>query len=220
MARSDSHGEPVACPTWQDVLLWFRSHRVPKGLRIFVPRHLEPQAKGRYEAVAQMIDFRRDMQPYLRTAEGNIIKSKDEMALHLASRYGVSLRTIWNWHARFRKAGYGGLANEARSDKGVSRSFDRNPRAQYFVEEKYLGKRFSMVSTHKELIRAWPDLCSNPAICPPSHTTVRRYLNSLPRLVVALAREGPRRFKRLCGDQYERIAAQVAAFVGRGRSIN
>jgi hypothetical protein len=205
------------CPSWQDVLFYFQSHRGRRGPRVIVPAHLESQAKKRFEVVAPLLDFDRHSRPLPRTQEGITIRSKNEMVSHLAKTHGFSQATIWRWHGRFRSGGYAALANEMRSDSGISRRFDNNLRVRSFVEEKYLGSRLSIASTHRELVRAWPALCPNSVISPPGRTTIRDYLNSLPRPVVVLARHGRGEFRRLCGDQYGRLVSSVRAFAGSTR---
>jgi hypothetical protein len=77
--------------------------------------------------------------------------------------------------------------------KASRASFKKYPVAAEFAQNKFLNEQLSVELTHDALRREWPNLY-NHGSQPPSYTTLRVYLNSLPRAVRVMAREGEKAF--------------------------
>ena len=165
----------------------------------FSPRQ-NAQAVRRLEAVAPLVDFSsrsKRSRPTFRTVSGVAVRSMGSLAAYLADQHQVSVRTLWNWYAQYRRLGYAGLVDRVRSDKGKSRFLESHPAVRAYVENKYLGERLSMRLVYQALVR---DLRSLEAACtrPPSYSAVRTYLQQLPKPLVILSREGKRQFQERC----------------------
>jgi putative transposase len=139
-----------------------------------------------------MLDFKNGTAAAI-TVGGKTISNLDDLAAYLAAQRGVSARTMWDWYTRFRKHGFAALADRLRSDKGKSRFFSKYPVAAEFAQNKFLNEQLSVELTHDALRREWPNLY-NHGSQPPSYTTLRVYLNSLPRALRVMAREGEKAF--------------------------
>ncbi len=96
----------------------------------------------------------------------------NSLAGYLADQHHISVRTLWNWYAQYRKSGYAGLVDRVRSDKGQSRFLAAHPAVRAYVENKYLGERLSIRLVYRALLR---DLRSLEPECtrPPSYSAVR-----------------------------------------------
>ena len=125
------------------------------------------------------------------------MRSMNSLANYLADQHRVSLRTLWNWYARYRQFGYAGLIDRVRSDKGKSRVLEAHPAIRAFVENKYLRERLSIRLVCQALLR---DLRKVDPACtrPPSYSAVRSYLKQLPKPLLILSREGKRQFQERC----------------------
>ena len=158
------------------------------------------QAVKRLEAIAPLLDFSgrtKRSRPTFRTVGGIAVRSINSLASYLADQHQVSLRTLWNWYAQYRRLGYAGLVDRVRSDKGKSRFFKSHPAVRAYVESKYLGERLSIRLVYQALLR---DLRTLDPTCtrPPSYSAVRTYLQQLPKPLVILSREGKRQFQERC----------------------
>jgi putative transposase len=119
------------------------------------------------------------------------------LADYLADQHHVSPRTLWNWYIQYRKRGYAGLVDRARSDKGKSRFFRTHPALRAFVENKYLRERLSIRLVYEALLRDMPT-AERGCRKPPSYSAVRCYLTKLPKPLLILSREGKRQFQERC----------------------
>ena len=160
------------------------------------------QAMKRLEAIAPLVEFSRRSsskrsRPTFRTSGGVAVKNMGSLANYLAEQNQVSSRTLWHWYTRYRKHGYTGLVDRIRADKGKSRFLEAHPAIRAYVENKYLRERLSVQLVYQALLR---DLTSIDLDCAraPSYSTVRAYLQQLPKPLVILSREGKREFQERC----------------------
>jgi putative transposase len=166
---------------------------------------LNPEAKAVAEArlavIQPLLDYidsptcRPSFAP-LQLADGTAITSSDLLARYLAETRicngkQVSRATLWAWAKAYRQDGLFGLAPAIRSDKGQSRWFARNPRAAQLVAAVYLAPFASAQSAYDSLQRECSLLNLQPQELP-SYSTVRAYLDTIPRPISVLAREGER----------------------------
>jgi putative transposase len=129
---------------------------------------------------------------------------RSEIAEQVASATGLSVRTIWSRLKRFKS---GTLVPKMRSDKGKSRFFEGHKAAQILIESKYCSERLSMRLAYEALVREWP--CMSYEGEPPSYSTVRSHLLSLPNPLKILAREGERPFNEKCAPHIRRDYTQI-----------
>ncbi len=112
------------------------------------------------------------------TPTGGEISTITELVRHRACLAHISERTVWRWYRRFLQAGYAGLLDRPRSDKGVSRAFNRRDDAVAFVLTSALdGHTVSWI--RRQLAQLWPRLYGTNSRIPSFETTrelVRRML--------------------------------------------
>ncbi|MDP9263463.1 MAG: DDE-type integrase/transposase/recombinase [Acidobacteriota bacterium] len=158
------------------------------------------QAQSRLEVIAPLIDYahhRKRERKEFHTLGGRAVKNLTSLAEYVAEQHHLSPRTLWKWYSRYRKFGYAGLADRPRADKGRSRFLAAHPAARAFVETKYLRERLSIRLVHQAVLREWARLADRDEK-PPSYSTVRAYLEALPKPLVILSRRGERQFKERC----------------------
>src|SRR5664280_2180458 len=168
--------------------------------RLNFSREQNAQALQRLEAIAPLVEFSsrsRRSRPTFRTIGGVSVRSMSSLVGYLADQHHLSVRTLWNWYAQYRKLGYAGLVDRVRSDKGKSRFLKAHPAVRAYLENKYLGERLSIRLVYRALLR---DLRSLEPACtrPPSYSAVRSYLQQLPKPLLILSREGERQFQERC----------------------
>ena len=158
------------------------------------------QAMKRLEAIAPLLEFSnrsRRSRPTFRTVGGLAVRNMNSLADYLADQHQISVRTLWNWYAQYKKLGYAGLIDRVRSDKGKSRFFEAHPGIRTFIENKYLRERLSVRLVYQALLHDWRSL--EPGYSrPPSYSAVRSYLSRLPNPLLILSREGKRQFQERC----------------------
>jgi transposase InsO family protein len=158
------------------------------------------QALKRLEVIAPLLEFSSRSQrsrPTFRTTGGVVVRSMNSLAGYLADQHHLSVRTLWNWYAQYRKLGYAGLVDRVRSDKGKPRFLKAHPAVRAYLENKYLGERLSIRLVYRALLR---DLRNLEPECtrPPSYSAVRSYLQQMPKPLLILSREGERQFQERC----------------------
>jgi len=100
------------------------------------------QALKRLEAIAPLVEFASRSQqsrPTFRTIGGVAVRSMNSLAGYLADQHHLSVRTLWNWYAQYRKLGYAGLVDRVRSDKGKSRFLKAHPACPRISREQVPG---------------------------------------------------------------------------------
>ncbi len=161
-----------------------RLGRPTKRLRIVGPS----TARGRFSVILPLLRFRSRQavgeNPRVFTPSGAEIVAFTQLARYRARQFHVSERQVFRWLKRFEQGGYAGLADQPRSDRGVSRFFLSRPLVVAFVVTRYL-EGWNVVSIHEALRMAWTRLrCgSSPLI----HVdTLRQFLKSaIPARVLA-----------------------------------
>ena len=126
----------------------------PERLNLSVEQNA--QAVKRLKASAPLVDVNghsKRARPTFRTAGGMAVRSMSSLASCLADQYQVSLRTLWNRYAQYRKLGDSGLVDRVRSDKGKSRFFQSQPAVRAYVENKYLGERPSIRLVYQAMLK-------------------------------------------------------------------
>ena len=119
------------------------------------------------------------------------------------------------------------LADRARADRGVFRSLAKYPKAAEYILIKFLGlapsqylqaarelrlpdqpsldyhmpnyksERLPITAVYEGLEREWVSLY-NHGSRPPSYTTIRNFIQSIPNCVKVMAREGPEAYENRC----------------------
>lgn len=165
-------------------------------LRVALTPAAERKAAERLAILQPLIDFVDDATcrarlSQLRLNDGRAVTTAELMAVYLAEQHGVSAPTLWRWKGQYTRGGFHALAPEIRSDKGSSRWFKRFPAAAQVVASAYLKPFQTAATAYESLVRS-RDLLGLTESDLPSYETVRRYLESLPKPAVVLAREGER----------------------------
>lgn len=156
------------------------------------------QAESRLQVIAPLIDFQNRTnghRPVFRTDSGTEITSLSGVIEHVCAISGFSVRTVKYWWSRYKDGGAGALADRRRSDLNTSRYFGQHSEAAQFAQNKYLNERLSIKMVHEALQREWKRLRTGDQDKLPDYKTLRIYLQNLSPLVVAVAREGERRYK-------------------------
>jgi transposase InsO family protein len=158
------------------------------------------QVETRLQVIGPMIDFQNrtnGSKPVFKTDGGAEITSLSGVVRHLAAISGFSERSIWTWWQRYidPNGGPAALADRRRSDLNTSRYFSAHRDAGQFAQNKYLNEKLSIRLVHEALLRDWPRLRNHENDAPPSYESLRVYLHGLSPLIVAVAREGERRYK-------------------------
>src|ERR1022692_2402651 len=204
--------EAISSPSGYPSLRFrIRTFQIPalrgRGIGQSTPFFSRDQQGGRFvpDAISayhnrSLVEFRSRSQrsrPTFRTIGGVAVRSMGSMASYLAGQHHLSVRTLWNWYAQYRKLGYAGLVDRVRSDKGKSRFLKAHPAVRAYLENKYLGERLSIRLVYRALLR---DLRNLEPECtrPPSYSAIRSYLQELPKPLLILSREGERQFQERC----------------------
>ncbi len=133
-------------------------------------------ARARLEAIAPMLEFRRLARLGRPPLVPGLIHNMEDVASCIVRKYGISRSTLWNWYMRAQRFGCAGLVIKARSDKGKSTFFSKNPDAREFVMTRFAVEGGPVRRIYRAL-REWegkPDKL-------PSYWTVREYLKPLVR---------------------------------------
>jgi putative transposase len=139
-----------------------------------------------------MLDFKNGTAAAI-TVGGKTISNLDDLAAYLAAQREVSARTCGIGTRASASTASPALADRLRSDKGKSRFFKQYPAAAEFVAEQTL-QRGPLHRARARRAEARVAALYNHGSQPPSYTTVRVYLKSLPRAVRTLAKEGEKAF--------------------------
>ncbi|MEA5053945.1 MAG: helix-turn-helix domain-containing protein, partial [Propionicimonas sp.] len=118
----------------------------------------------------------------------------------LARHYGIGLRTLERWHARYRAAGFEGLGPTTRADAG-----GHHLPTELITLIEGLGltrPRPSIATIHRTVAKA----CASQGWPIPSYAVVWSIISSLDPAMVTLAVEGPASYR----DKYE-LALRRAA---------
>ncbi len=165
--------------------------------RVAISGEAKAQAETRLAIIGPMLDFVNNTnghKPVYRTSSGMDIFTLTAVVEHIASVQQLSASTLWGWYDRYRKSGFAALADRQRSDNGLSRYFRQHENVAEFARNKFLNERLSVQLVHESIARNWDRLCKSVEDVPPSYTTLRVYLNSLPPIITAVARQGERKF--------------------------
>jgi transposase InsO family protein len=189
-----------------------------------LPPHLARQADECYAVIAPLVEFLRQpkKQRGFTPANHAPIRTSNDLVKWLARqpfpftdeesgkvvRRRVPAGTIWRWYSAWKKRGKDALADQARSDRGVSKLFGRAPQsipdegleklldsltaAGRYVAGLALRDNFSPRACYDELQN---EHASVGLAKPPSYGAVLRFLNSFPPAV--------RDFVRLNGQQWD-----------------
>jgi len=197
---------------------------LPGRLRIQLTPEAKQIAEARLAVVQPLVDYIEDKAcresfSHLQLADGSCITNSDQMALYLSETRtcvvngkakSVGRATIWAWAKAYRDDGLMGLAPAIRSDKGQSRFFRRNPKAAQLAASVYLAPFASAQSAYDALERECGLLGLTPQELP-SYSTVRAYLESIPKPISVLAREGEREHSERMSLYLKRGYTDVAA---------
>jgi transposase InsO family protein len=177
----------------RQISLFISPPAISEDVRLALSKEQNELAQRRLEAISPMLEFRKKSNGYkavVRLDDGREIRNLESLSQYLAEQNKVSRGTIWTWYSRFNEKGFPGLADDTRSDKGLSRYFRENPQMAEFAQAKYLVESLSVKRVHESLARE----CDERKIEAPHYDTVRSYLNSLPRAIAVMAREGETQF--------------------------
>ncbi|HKW74855.1 MAG TPA: hypothetical protein VJN64_04960 [Terriglobales bacterium] len=155
----------------------------------------QKQAKERLEIIQPMIEFANTGQEPLWSGPSEQAATLSGIVKHIATAFNIGERTIWNWWNAYKTGGPGALADKARSDRNISRFFDQRKEAAAFATNKFLNERLSITMTHEALVREWERLRMDDSDEPPAYKTTRLFLNGLPPIITAVARDGERAYK-------------------------
>lgn len=159
--------------------------------RIALTAEQTAQAEARLLMIQPMLDFaarKKSGRTSITLPGGCVAATLQEICNHIAVRSDSSSATIRRYYDRYLARGFEGLADDVRSDKGVSRFFAAHPAVDKLVQAKYLSERLSIQLTYEAMCREFPGLDL------PCYDTVRVYLNSLPEPIKIMAREGSKDF--------------------------
>lgn len=171
--------------------------------RITLTPEGERQAQERYAIIEPLIEFCDKPESRARFAElklndGRKVTTADLLATYLADLHSrgektISRPTLWRWKKKFEAGGINALAREVRTDKGASKWFTRYPKAAQIVASVYL-KPYQSVSTAYSTLLREAEFLDIPENDLPSYETVRTYLDTIPKPIAVLARQGERAY--------------------------
>lgn len=183
--------------------------------RIVLSEKAETEAARRYTIIQPLLEYSaspevRDRFRQLRLADGRPVTNASLLGIYIAETHNVEDRTLRRWKKAYCEHGLAGLARGIRSDKGQSRFFARYPEAAQLVSSIYLRPYQSVATAYNSLLRDH-HLLGIAQHELPSYETVRSFLESIPRPISVLAREGERahseRMDLYLQRSYEDIAA-------------
>ena len=160
------------------------------------------EIQAKCEIIRDLIDFEK---PVLR--DGKIIRTKSQMAEHVAESERRSLSWVWEQHRKWKNQE---LQRKTRSDKGKSRFFARFPDAAKLAAYVYLTQRQSFTCAYEAILRDRETL-QIPEQDLPSYTTVRKWLDSIPPVYATMAREGRRAYRERMAPYVSRDHDSAAA---------
>ncbi len=188
--------------------------------RIALSPESERQAGERLQMIQPLLDFicnpgSRLRFAQLRLTDGTPVSNSDRMATYLAETHSIngkkiSRATIWNWKKAYATGGFNALARGIRSDKGQSKFFSRYPEAAQLVASVYLKPYQTVSRAYDNLLRDHV-LLNVPAHELPSYETVRTFLESLPKPITVLARQGERAYSERMTPYLQRGYEDVPA---------
>lgn len=188
--------------------------------RIALSSESERQAEERLQIIQPLLDFinnpgSRARFAQLRLTDGTPVTNSDRLASYLAETHSIngkkiSRATIWNWKKAFATGGINALARGIRSDKGKSRWFAQQPEAAQLAASLYL-KPFQTVAIVYNALLGNCERLNITAADLPSYETVRAYLDTIPKPVAVLAREGERAHSERMNAYLQRGYEDVAA---------
>jgi transposase InsO family protein len=202
----------------------FASAAAPSSLapqtRIALTPEGERQAEERLAILQPLLDYihnpgGRARFAQLRLADGRRVTSSDLLAMYLAETHSqtglrISRATLWSWKKAYTEGGFNALAPKVRSDKGTSRWFAQNPDAAKLVASVYLKPYQTVQTAYNALLREHEMLGVSAAELP-SYETVRSFLDTLPKPISVLAREGERAHSERMSLYLQRGYDDVAA---------
>ena len=207
-AKLKSQSEPVATSnSAAHGPLFTAVNSAPLALRNTPPQRItltadaQRQAEARLEILRPLLDFINDPKnrgrfAMLRVSDGRPITSSDLMATYLSETHTdggkkISPRTLWRWKKAYTEQGLVGLARSVRADKGTSRWFSQHVQAAKLVASVYLKPYQTVQTAYNALLRDSQMLGLHDDDLP-SYETVRSYLETIPKPIQVLAREGER----------------------------
>jgi putative transposase len=171
--------------------------------RIALSPEGERQANERLAIIQPLLDFAADPAgrsrfAQLKLKDGRKVTTADLLASYLAELHSqgkkkISRATLWNWKKKYSAGGINALAREVRTDKGSSKWFTRYPRAAQVVASVWLKPYQTVSSAHSTLLRE-SQLLGIPPNDLPSYETVRNFLETIPKPIAVLARQGERAY--------------------------
>ncbi len=190
-------------------------------------------ARARFAVVSSLIEWRDGSRAPFITQDGREIRTFDDLVQYHAASAGIAARTVYKWLSRYEQGGttplakFKALADHARSDRGLSRSLAKFPKAAEYALIKYLGlapsaylqaarelrlpdeagldyrmpkyhsERLPITAVYEGIEREWPNWY-NHGSKPPSYTTIRNFIQSIPDCVKVMAREGHEAYENRC----------------------
>jgi hypothetical protein len=138
-------------------------------------------ARGRFRVILPLLRFRSRQalgeNPTVTLLSGAELTAFTELVRYRARSSHVSERQVFRWLDRFDHGGYAALADQPRSDRGVSRFFSNRPLVIAFVVTRYLDG-WNVIAIQEALRQAWTRLrCGSSPL--PNHDTLRRFLKSM-----------------------------------------
>jgi len=190
------------------------------AVRITLTPDAQKQAEERLSMIQPLLDFAADPAgrsrfAQLRLKDGRAVTTADLLASYLAELHSqgagkISRATLWNWKKKYAAGGLNALAREVRADKGSSKFFTRYPDAGKLVAAVWLKPFQSAYSAYTNLLREAP-LCGIPPNDLPSYETVRTYLESIPKPIAVLARQGERSYSERMTPYLQRGYTDIGA---------
>jgi putative transposase len=162
-------------------------------VRLALTKEQNEEAAKRLGIISPLLEFKRRTnghRPVIHLGDGRTIENIRDLADYVGMQHNLSRATLMRWYSRFQKSGYTALARSARNDRGQSRFFSDWPQLAELAQSKYLAERLSIQMSHEALCRE----CERMRIEPPCYTTVREYLNALPKPFTIMARDGEAEF--------------------------
>lgn len=188
--------------------------------RITLTPAAQKQAEERLAILQPLLDFcgkpeSRGRFASLKLQDGRKVVTADLLALYLAELHSqgakkISRTTLWAWKKKYEAGGVNALAREVRADKGASKFFTRYPKAAQVVASVYL-KPHQTVSTCYYTLYREAEILDIPERDLPSYETVRNYLESIPKPIAVLTRQGERKYTEQMSPYVKRGYTDIAA---------
>lgn len=206
-------GQPNA-PGAKLILFGNAPAAVDKALVALPDPEAQRQAEERFQAISPLLDYLRCASAAERECwcvqNDFRVRNSNELARLLGSKVGRSGSAIWNWKALYLEGGFTALADRVRADKGVSRFFERNPKARMFAAYLYLIERMTASHVHEQIEYERERLELAGEL--PSYETVRVFLSQeISPAMRTYAREGQRAYRERMAPYLKRGYADVFA---------